>query len=40
MTELQGASGEAWTKIKQELDKLMADLAQLYETIKKEFGTT
>jgi hypothetical protein len=40
MTELQSATGDSWTKIKQELDKLMTELAQLYETIKKEFSTT
>jgi len=36
MKELQGASGEAWVKIKHELDKLVAELEQLYETIKTE----
>lgn len=39
MEELQGASGEAWVKVKQEIDKLMAELAQLYENIKKDFAT-
>jgi uncharacterized protein YdeI (BOF family) len=40
MEELQGASGEAWVKAKQELDKLMAELSQFYENIKKDFSTT
>jgi hypothetical protein len=40
MDELQEASGEAWVKAKQELDKLMAELSQLYENIKKDFSTT
>ncbi|MGB8426548.1 MAG: hypothetical protein WCD88_12240 [Desulfobacterales bacterium] len=40
MEELQGASGEAWVKVKQELDKLMAEMAQLYENVKKNFTTT
>ncbi len=39
MEELQGAGGEAWEKAKQELDKLMAELAQLYEDIKKDLIT-
>jgi uncharacterized protein YukE len=40
MTELQGATGGSWPKIKQEVDKLMTELGQLYENIKKEFSTT
>ena len=40
MKELQSATGKAWEKAKQELDKLMAELAQIYEYIKKEFSTT
>lgn len=38
MEELQGASGDAWVKAKAEMDKLMAELAQLYESIKKDFN--
>lgn len=38
MEELQGLSGEAWEKTKQELDKLMVDLTQSYENIKKEIS--
>ena len=33
MKELEGASGDAWEKAKMDLDKLMAELAQLYENI-------
>ncbi len=40
MDEMQGLSGEAWEKAKQELDKLMAELTQSYENIKKEFSGT
>lgn len=40
MEELQGASGEAWVKVKQELDALMAEMVQLYDNIKKNFTTT
>jgi uncharacterized protein YdeI (BOF family) len=40
MEELQEASGEAWVKAKQELDKLMAELSRLYENMKKDFSTT
>jgi hypothetical protein len=38
MEELQNASGDAWVRIKAELDGLMAELAELYESIKKEFN--
>ena len=38
MEELQNASGDAWVKAKAELDKLMAELAQLYESIKKDYN--
>ena len=40
MEELQGASGDAWVKAKQELDKMMNELVQLYEKMKKDFSTT
>jgi uncharacterized protein (DUF3084 family) len=40
MQELQGASGAAWEKAKQELDKMMAELEKLYEDMKKDFSTT
>jgi uncharacterized protein YukE len=40
MKELEGASGDAWEKAKQELDKLMSELAELYENIKKDFSTS
>ena len=38
MEELQNASGDAWMKTKAELDGLMAELAELYESLKKEFN--
>ena len=38
MEELKNTSGDAWVKVKAELDKLMAELAQLYESIKKDFN--
>jgi len=40
MKELEGASGDAWEKAKQELDKLMSELAELYENIKKDFSAS
>lgn len=38
MEELQHESGDAWLKTKAELDKLMAEFAQLCEKIKKDFN--
>jgi hypothetical protein len=35
MVELKHLSGDAWQKAKQELDQLMAELAQSYENFKK-----
>ncbi|MFZ7110762.1 MAG: hypothetical protein ACOWYE_03680 [Desulfatiglandales bacterium] len=38
MEELKGASGDAWVKAKQELDKLMADMKQHYENLKENLS--
>lgn len=40
MEELDSATGDSWEKAKQELDKLMAELAQLYDNIKKGFSAS
>ena len=40
MKELEGASGDSWEKTKQELDKLMAELTQLYDNVKQGFSAS
>lgn len=40
MEELDNATGDSWEKAKQELDKLMAELAQLYDNVKKGFSAS
>jgi len=36
--DLQGASGEAWEKAKQEVDELMTELAERYENTKRDLS--